>query len=400
MLARTGTITGRVVVAGTSAPPARFSAHAASPRVEGSYSAPGVDGAFAIRDVRPGTLTLEIASPGFVPSKVRDVVVEANETTDVSTITVQRGRTITGKVVDGAGQPVADARVGFGNIVRFDDAEVDLDERRSGSITVSDATGAFVLVGVTEHARLGPMPLVVAAEHPVRGRSLAVDIPAGVADPPPVTLVLRATGSIAGHVTQAGKPVTAMIGAGWPELGAAMTNDDGAFAISKLPAGPLVLRTTVYSPRAPLLRHPWQTTVTVVAGTQVDVTIDVPVGNLALLLDVKPRAGDDVPAAKLYLFTGTVAIERYSQIAAQYFIGSRGTGEWRGPSSPPVRFGDLVAGVYTLCALPRSATPRGPDYLRDHGDQIRVYCTPTTIAAAPAEQSITIEVPSEPPLPP
>jgi hypothetical protein len=334
----------------------------------------------------------------FANATKAKVQIDPGKTTDVGTIVVQRGRAISGKVVDSAGQPVAGARVAVGYGVQgtggFDDRLV------GGRSTVSDQSGSFTLVGLDEKLNFGPVPLVIAAIHPVRGRSLPVGIPEGVEHPPDVTLQLRASGSISGRVTQAGKPIAyATVGVGWPELGVATTTDDGDFIISRLPEGPVVLRTILPTG----ILQPFSTTVTVVGGKQVEANIDVPVGTLTLVVNVKPLAGDDVRTVKLFLFSGTVAIDTYKQVAPQLWQSSQGFGQWRGAGSPPPKFGKLIPGDYTVCALPLSGDSNAPGFmerLREHGDAVRVYCTPAKVALAPDEQSIVIEVPSMQPLPP
>ena len=75
---------------------------------------------------------------------------------------------------------------------------------------------------------------------------------------------------------------------------------------------------------------------------------------------------------------------------------------WRGAASPAPKFGKLVPGEYTVCALPLAGDSSAPgfmDRLRAHGDASKVYCTPTKVVAAPEEQQITIEVPAMQPLP-
>lgn len=93
--------------------------------------------------------------------------------------------------------------------------------------TISDQDGQFAIVGVP------PTATNAMADHPDRGRSLAVAIPEGAADPPPVTLTLRGFGSITGKVTRKGEPV-ANAAVGESSKGGAQTFEDELPAMTPL----------------------------------------------------------------------------------------------------------------------------------------------------------------------
>jgi len=399
VMPRPGAITGKVVFADTGEGVDDFTVDV-QPRGGDEGATPGEQGAFEVRDLSPGVYTVRISGRGFLDANQGDVRVDAGKPTDVGTIAVSRGRTLTGRVVDPAGRGVAGARVLVGapgvfiGVGRFDEPVFD----QPGAVT--DANGGFAIAGGIHTRSRAVSPLVVGADHPSYGRSAPVAIPPGTQDPPPITLTLLECGSIAGTVTRKGRPVAgATIGAGWPELGAALTNEDGAFAISRLPAGPVTLH--VHADTEVTRSH--QTTVQVEAGKPTDVTIDLPVGTITLAVVVKPRAGADVAGALLYLFGGTVAFENYAQLSARLFPELPGMAPWERDASRPATFDRLVPGDYTLCAIPLAGSPNDLQLMKRvrEGDRaaVPVHCAPVRVAAAPVTQTVTVDVPAMAPRP-
>src|SRR4029079_8728908 len=105
---------------------------------------------------------------------------------------------------------------------------------------VSDQNGTFSIIGIPAGGAR------VMANHAERGRSLAVEVPEGSGDPPPVTLELRGFGSITGKVTRQGKPVVNVMVSESSKGGGAQgqftqTGGDGTYLLSTVPAGEHVL---------------------------------------------------------------------------------------------------------------------------------------------------------------
>jgi hypothetical protein len=145
----------------------------------------------------------------------------------------------------------------------------------------------------------------------------------------------------------------------------------------------------------------FSTTVTVVPGKRTEVMIDVPVGTLTLTASVSPRAGDQVAGAILFLFAGTVAFDTYQQVMDRVVEG-QGLARWLGAGSPSPAFRTLVPGDYTVCAIPLAGSPEDQAFMqrvRAHDGAVRACCTPVRVAAAPEDQTITIELPAMRPLP-
>ncbi len=393
---RAGGLSGRVAFADGGAAVQDFTLQV-EPASDDHVVTRGEDGSFEVRGLRPGTHAVIVRGPGFLDAATDDVQIEAAAITDVGTIGVVRGRSLIGTVVDETGRGVEGARVCVGRggvfcgVGRFDEPY----EGFAGAVT--DAIGAFAILGRVETRTLAASPLVVAADHPAHGRSLPVALPTGDVALPPVTLVLRACGAIAGTVTRDGHPVEgASVGAGWPELGAALTSDDGAFVLARVPIGPVTLR--VRLPFEMLRAH--QRTVLVEADRATRVTIDLPAGGARLSVSVSAAAGD-IAGALLHLFPGTVTFTDYAQLSARLFPDAYGLATWDGDANRPARFEDVAPGDYTLCAIPLAWSPHDQarmKQLREHRAAVKVYGTPVRVLDAPAEQALTIELPAKAPL--
>src|SRR5262249_26951115 len=102
----TGTIRGHVLFADGTAPKS-YQVATGFGRGVGFDAA---DGAFEV-DAPAGTITISVSGPEFVQKTLPDLTVKADEGTDVGTITVERGRSISGRVLHGDGTPVAGAKV-------------------------------------------------------------------------------------------------------------------------------------------------------------------------------------------------------------------------------------------------------------------------------------------------
>ena len=170
VMPRAGRITGKLTFADTGEAVADFKLDV-QPRGDREGAVPGDHGALDVHDLKPGTYSLRISGRGFLEANRADVRVEAGKTADVGTITVDRGRTLTGKVVDTSGRGVAGARVMvgqygvFGGIGRFDEPYVD----QFGAIT--DANGGFAIVGGIAIKALGVSQFIAVPVHGVESGS-------------------------------------------------------------------------------------------------------------------------------------------------------------------------------------------------------------------------------------
>lgn len=381
-------ISGALVFADTGEHAGSFEVDLAGNR-ELSVGFPGVDGAFDLRDLRPGNYRLRVRGPGFLELTTY-AHVEAGQHLDLGAIEIDRGRTVRGTVVDSTGRGIAGASVIirdhgiFHAVGRFDAA---LDPTNAST----DATGAFAIANVP----IGRSLLVIGADHPSFGRSAPIPIPP---HEDPLALTVVECGSIAGTLTRAGLPLTgASVGAGWPLAGNTLADADGRFVLPRLPSGPIELRVEVL---AEDLKRPHHAIVFVEPGKQIEVAIDVPVGAIELAVAVVPRATSPCAYARVFLYRGTMAFASYAELSMQLSAANHGWIDWaRDDDGPgfqrrPV-FERLVAGDYTVCALPYPGNPHDQEVMmrfsRERG-AAAVYCTPVRVAAEPATQTLTIEI--------
>jgi len=166
-----------------------------------------------------------------------------------------------------------------------------------------------------------------------------------------------------------------------------------------LPAGPVAIR--VHASSDIMRSH--QSVVHVEPGRQRKVAIEVPVGAINLAVTVKPRPGEQVPGAMLYLFRGTVSFENYAQLLIRIFPESQGIVLWEREANTPAQFTSLAPGDYTVCTMPLAWNPNDEklmSQLRTRSrESVKVYCAPVRVAAAPVEQMLSVEVPSMAPPP-
>ncbi|HTR53306.1 MAG TPA: carboxypeptidase regulatory-like domain-containing protein [Kofleriaceae bacterium] len=396
VLPATGSLVGKLVLETGAVPKLAY--------VElGSQAAtPAVAGAFEIKDLAAGPYDMHVWGPEFTELVKRDVKIEPGKATDLGTLTVVRGRRLVGRVVDASGTPAAGVHVKLGQML-FSSASGDDDSSsddfsglRSGD---TDQTGTFVITGVP------PKGTVVMADDPVRGQSLAQNVPGGTDDPPAVTLALRGFGSIAGRVTQKGAPlanvaVSETSKGGGPQAGFVETGADGTFTMPKVPEGTIIVAATQMQMMA--MKSTSQT-VQVVAGQTTQVAIDMPVGTISLVVQVQATPGNQVNAAQVFLLAGNVTVSTGKQLVDGLFQGAmQGMKLWFGNASTPPEFDDLVPGSFSVCTIPLTGDLSDPTFLQRVQENIQtlaVYCKPVTVNASPASQTFVDAVPSMTPLP-
>jgi protocatechuate 3,4-dioxygenase beta subunit len=360
------------------------------------------DGDFSVRDLPPGNYDIHFRGPDFAEVVQRNLEIKAGAITDLGTITVSRGRTIGGRVVDGTGAPVVGARVLAGDILVSQGSGGALDpaiEDQMGLRTaVSGADGAFVILGAS------PKGGNLIAEDPVRGRSDGMTFARGDTDILGVTLALRGYGSVSGLVTMKGAPVPnaqimAAAKGGGGHIVMVQTGDDGTYVIDKLPEGDHRLDA---SRRSGISTSSTGTDIKVAAGVRTTANIDFPVGTISLAVAVKGKNGVKIDAAQMWLFEGTVVAKTAKDIVDHSLAGDPGHVDfWLGVDD--VVYKELVAGAYTVCVLPINGDIADQQFqvrLREHLDDLAVVCQAKELAAAPDAQKVTVTSPAMTPLPP
>lgn len=398
VLAAEGGLKGKVVLKGSSTPPKLVTV-----QIGFNAPTPANEGVFEIKNLTPGSYDVTFRGVEFAETVRRDIKVDPGKTTDLGTMTVDAGRRVTGTVVDGNGTPVAGARVKVGEMlwsVEGGDDNMEAIESMQGMRSATSADdGTFTIIGIPEKATN------IAAQHETRGSSPALALPAGTQNPSPVRLVLRGYGSISGVVTSKGKPlgnvtVSHSSKTGGAQASFATTDDNGAFTMAKVPEGEVVLQ--VMQSKMMSMKST-SSTATVTAGKETKVTIDVPVGDITLTVNVKPAAGQKVDAAQVFLFSGTVVIANAKQLTDQFMAGgAQGMKFWFGAGKPAPAFEELLAGEYSVCTIPITGDMQDPKFLQrlqENMEALKVYCRQARVPASPKAQSLTHEVPAMAPLP-
>ena len=364
---------------------------------------PTIKGEFFIQDLAPGKYDITLHSLEFSERMLRDVEIKPAGTTDLGTITVEKGRVLTGRVVDGSGRAVAGAKVRCGERLfsagNPDDGQLDqydaLANVRSG---YSGADGTFTLIGV-------PPIVTSASAESASGRSIPVTIPGGAGNPPPVELVIKGFGTIVGKVTRRGQPVPGVavdevVKGATSQNSYAQTREDGTFAIERVVEGTHVVTA---NERRSMQSRGGAVTVQVIAGKTATANIEIPSGDVSLEVTIKPAAGAQVDSAQMFLFGGSVTIDNGQALVDKTLDGGSVFMRFWFTGKPATVFDEMAAGQYSLCSIPITGDMNNSTFvqrIQENIPALRVVCTPVKIAPAPAKQSITQELPSMSPLPP
>ncbi len=396
VLATPGSIKGLIVKSDGSSP------SIAMVRAGIKASTPANAGAFVVDEIDPGSYDVTFHGPEFGDVIKHDIKVEAGKPTDMGTITVARGRVLSGRVTDSANNPVAGARVKVGRMLfQVQGAEDQMSTFEDASNTRSaytDQGGNFVVVGIAaQHGN--------AMAEADAGRSDAIEIPPGDQDPPAIALRLHGFGSISGKITIKGQPATSVTITDTPKTGGtqvqiAQSDDTGGFIIAKATEGVHVVSAMQQGGMGTSFKSA-STTVTVTAGKPTMVTLDIPSGTITLTVAIKPAAGATLNAAQIFLMRGAVTMTNAKQLQDSFLAGNvTGMKFWFG--STPAEFDELVAGDYSVCSLPITGNMSDPQFMQRiqaNMEELKVYCKLVHVTPAPDAQGVTQELPSMDPLP-
>lgn len=363
------------------------------------------DGKFLLDTVPAGSHDLTVRGPDFSQAVVRDVAVTAGQVRDVGVIKVERGRSVSGRVVGKGGAPVADAAVVLGEQLLGDGRSLasaalkSFGDRMGVRQTRTDGEGRFTISGVGKEK-----DLVIAAEHDAHGRSPTQVVPAGPQSPV-VDLQLAGTGSLGGVVRAGGKPagevtVIATSPAAAKQNIMVTTARDGRYQIDRLAVGEYKVTAmrgagmgaTMAAARA-----------RVDAGKRSEVDIEIAVGDVTLVVDVKPRGDGKIDLAQVFLFTGKVGATNGKQVNEAFLAASEtgGAKVQNAVGGNPARFTEVSPGEHSLCIVPVTGDVGDPQFVKRLGEQaekLKVYCEPRAVAASPKEQTHSATVPQMEPL--
>lgn len=199
----------------------------------------GADGQFRSGHVAAGTrVNVSVEHPGYVDAHAPGVEVPRAEPL---LVTLQAGRSLSGRVVDPSGKPVAGARLtpspetGLGSFAI---------QSLRGPRTESDGSGRFLLDGLSP----GPLALWVMAEGYLMKTVRGLQIPE-TGEAPPVEIVLGPGATVEGRVLDEGSrpvagafvhaiPAQGFDGESWiPASGGVRSGEDGRYRVGGLPPG-------------------------------------------------------------------------------------------------------------------------------------------------------------------
>jgi protocatechuate 3,4-dioxygenase beta subunit len=343
VLADLGTIAGRVVLDGK--PVAYFGVSVSSDPEPMWLSTPDAvhadDGAFAIKDLHPGTYAVAIVGPSFERKIIHNVVVRDGATAQLGEISIDRGHVVRGTVRDERGMPIAGAFVTAGTRSSSLDAVAMSDQAAGTRGATSDAMGNYELAGLDEAADETWIQAVLghamAAPRQIKLEDTVVD------------LVIARTGSIDGQILHV-RDTAQRVRVDAVTDGASFSvyaGLGGEFSIDRVPAGDYKLKLGYGTAMLPIHVH-------VDADATTRVSVDLPAEPVTLAV-----TGSECDSVSLQSPTGEyLAFEKCTHDAAEFV--------------------DVTPGTYRLCST------------YDH-------CTPVTVTPTPIRQ---IQVLPDQPTPP
>lgn len=388
-------ITGKIAFSdGTS--PATYTV--ATSQWGGGKPFTATDGSFRLERVAPGTRYVTVSGPGFARKTADGVEVAPGETKDVGTIVVDKGRAVSGRVVDGSGLAVAGATVTAGPRLMGDGKSIGTGGGMGGGSARTATTGGdgrFTMAG------FGVVPIMVVADGE-RGRSPIVEVPPGDRDVE-LTITLAPAGIVTGKVMAGGQPlpqaiVMAQSQGGFRGQFIVTAGQDGVFRFDRL--APDTYQLSALKPKGMGSIEMTTKVVTVGAGQTVDVTIEMPASDLSLSITVKAQDGVVPPAAQVFFIDARVSAR--IEIELERAIATHGDARYAqgfvmGSAAFVVE--NLAPGMATACALTVWGDlndPKTMESLTKDIDNLPITCQPVEVKASPKAQQVELIVPPKP----
>ncbi len=393
-----GGVKGRVVLEEGGSP------GAFSVAVGGTAGTPfaGADGgAFEVDGIEPGARTVMVRGPGFASRTLRQVEIEPGAVTDLGTISVTRGRGLSGRVYDASGAPIAGATVVLGSQLFGDGKSLTgglgaFADQMGMRTAETDDGGFYEIVGIPASRQ------TIAAEHPEGGRSLAAAVPAGPGSLE-LDLELVPFGSVRGQVTVGGEPASGVTITATGKTDAEQhvmvtAAGDGSFLIERLAAGEHRITATMGGMMGGQMEG---RDVEVLPGEEAHVEIDVGVGNVSLEVSVTTDDGSSLGASQVFLVEGIVQADSADDVNRLFREGEGSMASAFAMGDAAASFDRVIPATYSVCAIPIAGSLEDPEVIRELQErpgELPVHCRPQQIRAAPEAQSIEVEVPAPPPL--
>lgn len=363
-------------------------------------------GAFALGELPPGTYDVTFRGTEFAPRTVRDVAVSAGAIKDMGTVEVERGRSLSGRVVDGDGHAVAGAQVMAARQLMGDGKSSTAnigaggDEFFGTRRTTTGDDGSFHLGG------MGAGELQLVAEHDQHGRSFPVSVPAG-ASSMVYDLTLRPFGGVFGVVTRnrepaASVPVFASPKGGGQQMLIVQTGQDGSYVIERLPEGPHRI-TASLSGKDMVSASSAGKDIIVEGGGKVQADIDIQLGDVTLSVLIQGKDGAAIDAAQVFLIGGQVSPTTAKELTEMVLQSSSGgVKQVLAMGTSKAEFQSVAPGQYSVCVIPINGDMNDMNFqmrLQQHAAQLKVYCTAREVSATPKQQEHSAVVPPMEPLP-
>jgi len=356
------------------------------------------DGKFELGELPPQTFTVVVKGPGIDESRVEEVVVEEGAFTDVGTITVGKGRTITGTVLDSGGSPVEGAKVSAGRVIFGDGSSSEASGRRGNPMARSTKTvtsrenGQFSLYGVVS----GDLSIV--ADHESLGRSMPISVQQSRASMEGITLQLQKTGSLEGIVTKNGTPEEGVIVTATSVLFPAVTFNvasgaDGSYRFDRLIGD--TYRVKAMFGASPMSGMSFfAETATVTADNTSALNIDFTEGGAEITVVLSSE--DELGFARIAIVgpdvSATTARELETAMGAQTGFESFSMSIRGRPASAK----NVQPGKYNLCAVVFPSEVRGMDgtmgYMEREGDNLAIQCQLLEVPEGTKELEVTMSV--------
>jgi protocatechuate 3,4-dioxygenase beta subunit len=354
------------------------------------------DGRFRL-EAPAGTYDLVVEGESFARTVVADVEVAEGETTDLASITVERGRSLSGRVVDSEGAPVEGATVATGLLISGGGTELNIpSEGHLVKEATTDADGDYLIAGLGEH------PLMVVAGHEHRGRSPSVSVSRGPASVR-VDLVLQPTGGLEGTVTRDGQPLPDTVVIANPRGATSsnffvVTGPDGSYAFERLSAGSYFVSAMIGG-GGPRPKDMHTRDLTIEAGRTSKVDIAIEPGPLTITVDARTDAGAPVLFGQVVAANLAFDAETLEAARDRFQPGDDTVFHIRTITfGKPVTIEGARPGTFTVCVVPAPVDPDDPASMRkamEAIDNLPLQCETRELAAEPAGLDWTLTVPAE-----